>query len=35
LVGALILQTLTFLGATIVALIQFLPVLQRLAQNPT
>jgi hypothetical protein len=34
LVGALILQTLTFLGATIVALIQFLPVLQRIAQNP-
>lgn len=34
LIGALIIQTLAFLGGVIVALIRFLPVLERLANKP-
>lgn len=34
LIGALILQTMAFLFGVIVAIIQFLPVLQRLAEKP-
>lgn len=34
LIGALIIQTLAFLGGVVIALIRFLPVLERLAAQP-
>lgn len=34
LIGALIIQTLAFLGGVVIALVRFLPVLERLATKP-